>query len=62
MNIFGLAFILYVLKWSDGRGFWEIVIKQDLSLDFILPELPIKIYRGLFFHFLIYMEKFKFIE
>ena len=25
MNIFGLAFILYVLKWSDGRGFWKNV-------------------------------------
>ena len=22
MHIFGLAFILYYLKWSDGNGFW----------------------------------------
>ena len=23
MNIFGLTFILYALKRSDGRGFWN---------------------------------------
>ena len=23
MNIFGLTFLLYVIKWSDGAGFWN---------------------------------------
>ena len=23
MQIFGLTFVLYLLKWSDGRGFWS---------------------------------------
>ena len=34
MNIFGLAFILYVLKWSDGRGYMNI-----FGLAFILYVL-----------------------
>ena len=22
MNLFGLSFLLYILKWSAGKGFW----------------------------------------
>ena len=29
MQIFGLAFILYYLKWSDGSGFWENYRNSD---------------------------------
>ena len=29
MNIFGLAFVLYLLKWSDGNGFWQHYQRSD---------------------------------
>ena len=38
MNIFGLAFILYVLKWSDGRGFWEKMRQSYIVHDESIEE------------------------
>ena len=29
MKIFGLTFLLYVIKWSDGRGFWDNYQNSD---------------------------------
>ena len=54
MQIFGLTFILYLLKWSDGNGFWsnyrisdensykQAVKLQKLQKKLIRCELSIK--------------------
>ena len=31
MNIFGLTFLLYVIKWSDGTGFWNNYRNADID-------------------------------
>ena len=31
MNIFGLAFVLYFINWSDGTGFNKLFLKLNIT-------------------------------
>ena len=44
MNLFGLSFLLYILKWSAGKGFWykRLINSQHFSDKSITPGgLPV---------------------
>ena len=35
MIFFGLTLILYALKWSDGRGFWNVTenVQKNVAIS-----------------------------
>ena len=38
MQIFGLAFIVYLMKWSDGSGFWSSYMSFSILSFFLFKK------------------------
>ena len=36
MNLFGLSFVLFILKWSAGKGFWYLT---QPTITFFVPQM-----------------------
>ena len=34
MNLFGLSFVLFMLKWSAGKGFTAVLLPGVTMIDF----------------------------
>ena len=41
MNIFGLAFLLFISKLSEGRGYWQNLMSDLISLVVVVAVVVV---------------------